>query len=111
MRRQTYMVFGAVELCKLFIKPMIEKRSGSIPPSGAAADTLAQLRVAHAFAIRGELARMPHIPVSLLDMYGGKLSFGIPAVQVRPLYTQQEMWQYNVSQGTEVRIPAFKVMF
>jgi hypothetical protein len=82
---------------------------GAAPPPGSTSSATPPYQYKSRF--RGELARMPHIPVSLLDMYAGKLSFGIPAVQVRPLYTQQEMWQYNVSQGTEVRIPAFKVMF
>jgi len=68
---------------------------------------------------RGELAGLPgglpgglpHIPVSLLDAYKGKLGLGVPAVEVRPLYTQREMWTYGVGQGTEVRLPLFKAMF
>ena len=60
---------------------------------------------------RREIAAMPHIPLSLLDMYRGRLAFGVPAVEVRPLYTQREMFQYGVGQGTEVRLPVFKAMF
>ena len=60
---------------------------------------------------RGRVAEMPHIPTSLLDMYGGKVGFGVPALQVKPLYTQVEMARYGVPQGTEVQVPVFKAMF
>jgi hypothetical protein len=60
---------------------------------------------------RSELAGLPHIPVSLFDMYKGKLGLGVPAPEVRPLYTQRELYTYGVAQGTEVRLPVFKAMF
>jgi hypothetical protein len=60
---------------------------------------------------RGELASVPHIPVSLLDVYQGKLALGLPAFEMRPLYSSQEVWKYGVAQGTEVRFPVFKAMF
>lgn len=60
---------------------------------------------------RSEMAGMPHIPVSLFDVYKGKLGLGIPALEVRPLYTQREMWTYGVAQGTEARLPVFKAVF
>ncbi len=60
---------------------------------------------------RGELASVPHIPVSLLDVYQGKLGLGLPAFEIRPLYSSQEVWKYGVAQGTEVRFPVFKAMF
>jgi hypothetical protein len=59
----------------------------------------------------GELASVPHIPVSVVDVYQGKLGMGLPAFQIRPLYTSDEMWKYGVAQGTEVRFPVFKAMF
>lgn len=52
-----------------------------------------------------------HVPISLVDVYRGKIALGLPAVDVRPLYSQDEMWKYNVTQGTEVRMPVFKAMF
>jgi hypothetical protein len=79
---------------------------------GAAPAAQPQSRApARNFRFRSEIASVPHIPVSLLDMYKGKLGFGVPAVDVRPLYTQAEMFRYGVSQGTEVRVPIFKAMF
>jgi hypothetical protein len=52
-----------------------------------------------------------HVPMSILDVYRGKLAFGLPAVEVRPLYSMSEVWKYGVTQGTEVRMPVFKAMF
>jgi len=57
------------------------------------------------------VAAIPHIPVSMFDMYKGKLALGVPALEVRPLYTPREVWQYGVSQGNEVRVPLFQAMF
>src|SRR5262245_19270602 len=52
-----------------------------------------------------------HIPMSALDIYKGKVAVGLPALDVRPLYTQREIWQYGVAQGTQVRVPLFQAMF
>ena len=54
---------------------------------------------------------MPHIPLSVLDIYKGNLALGIPALELRPLYSSAEMWKYGVSQGSEVRLPLFQTMF
>ena len=53
----------------------------------------------------------PHYAFSLLDVYKGSLGMGVPAVEVRPLYTQREMWTYGVQQGSEVRVPLFYATF
>lgn len=79
------------------------------PPGGAPPATTTAPRKAPRF--RREIAAMPHLRLSLLDVYGGKLALGVPAVDLRPLYTQQEMFRYGVGQGTEVRLPVFKAMF
>jgi hypothetical protein len=60
---------------------------------------------------RGEMAGLPHIPTGLIDMFHGKLGLGLPAVEMKPLYTQAEMFKYGVAQGTEVKLPLFKAMF
>ena len=58
-----------------------------------------------------EYAAIPHVPVSLVDVYKGKIGLGLPAFEMRPLYSQIEMVKYGVPQGTEVRFPVFKAMF
>jgi len=60
---------------------------------------------------RARLANVPHLPTSLLDLYSGKMGFGLPAAQVKPLYTQAEIYKYGVSQGTEVELPVLKGTF
>ncbi len=54
---------------------------------------------------------LPHIPVSLLDVYKGKIALGLPAFELRPLYQRDELWKYGVAQGNEVRVPLFKGVF
>jgi len=54
---------------------------------------------------------MPHIPLSVLDIYKGHIALGIPAFELRPLYSAAELWKYGVSQGSEVRLPLFQAMF
>jgi hypothetical protein len=48
---------------------------------------------------------------SLVNAYRGSFSLGVPALQLKPLYTQREMWTYGVQQGTEVRVPLFYATF
>lgn len=54
---------------------------------------------------------MPHIPLSVLDLYKGQVAIGVPAFELRPLYSSAEVWKYGVSQGSEVRFPLFQAMF
>jgi hypothetical protein len=79
-------------------------------PSGApvkAGVTLTSKR-----ARRTPVARIPvHVPVSLLDVYGGKLALGIPALELRPTYSTRELAMFGVEQRTEVRVPVFRATF
>jgi hypothetical protein len=63
-------------------------------------------------ARRTQVARIPvHVPVSLLDVYGGKLALGLPALEVRPTYSTRELAMFGVEQRTEVRVPLFRATF
>jgi hypothetical protein len=53
----------------------------------------------------------PHLPLSVVDVYDGHLALGVPAVEVRPVYTQREIAMFGVEQKTEVRIPVFQAVF
>jgi hypothetical protein len=46
-----------------------------------------------------------------VDLRGGDLALGVPAVQVAPLYSSEEMARYGVSQGAEVRVPVLGATF
>ncbi len=93
--------------------PKASPPPGAAPPPGApgAPGAAPQSRAPVQYRFRSEIASLPHVPVSILDVYRGKIALGVPAVDVRPLYTSHEMWRFGVAQGTEVRLPVFKAMF
>jgi hypothetical protein len=94
-----------------------DAQPGAAPPGGVPAPAPADVppRGASFYHYRSSYrtatAGLPHIPTSLLDMYAGKVGFGLPAAQVKPLYSQAEMSRFGVNQGTEVRLPVFKALF
>lgn len=59
---------------------------------------------------RPHLARA-HVPMSLVDIHQGKLAIGLPALEVRQLYTQEEMAKFGVAQGHEFKLPVFRAVF
>ena len=54
---------------------------------------------------------VPHIALSVVDMYRGELALGVPAVELRPVYSTRELAQYGVEQRGELRVPVFKAQF
>ncbi|MEZ4297834.1 MAG: hypothetical protein R3B70_22955 [Polyangiaceae bacterium] len=60
-------------------------------------------------SVRAERGR--RMSFSLVGLHEGSLALSVPAVQVKPLYTEREMWTYGVGQGTEVRVPVFQASF
>jgi hypothetical protein len=54
---------------------------------------------------------VPHLPLSIVDVHQGELAMGMPAVQIKPLYSKRELAVYGVEQGQEVRVPVFKAQF
>jgi hypothetical protein len=64
----------------------------------------------------GEKTRTAFIPPALvglrgLDLDNGALALGIPAVDVRPLYSLRERGMFGVEQGHEVRVSLFRAVF
>jgi hypothetical protein len=51
------------------------------------------------------------MPMSLVGMQQGELRLGIPAVEIRPMYTASEMRKFGVEQQQEVRLPLFEAFF
>jgi hypothetical protein len=92
-------------------KPILDAPAPGTP-AGAPPNTLPTTgRAARKPAHLASRAVMPHIPLSVLDMYKGHLGLGLPALELRPLYSSAELWKYGVSQGSEVRLPLFQAMF
>lgn len=50
-------------------------------------------------------------PTSLFDFTSTELRLGVPAVQVRNMYTQEEMAKFGLEQRTEFNIPVAGVSF
>ncbi len=53
----------------------------------------------------------PYVPLSLLDVHDGSLRMGIPVPEVRNAYSMREIKELGVRQGTELRVPVFKLAF
>jgi hypothetical protein len=53
----------------------------------------------------------PYIPLSLVDVHEGSLRLGIPVPEVRNSYSTREIKELGVRQGTELRLPVFKLAF
>lgn len=82
------------------------------PASGAASVNLgAQRKVTETNRrVARAHARTPRTG-GAVDVGGDALRLGVPAVQVQPLYTEQEINQYGVTQGTQVRVPVLSAAF
>ena len=57
------------------------------------------------------VALRPMIPMSIVGMQQGQLQLGIPAVEIRPMYTAAEVKKFGVEQQQEVRLPLFEAHF
>jgi hypothetical protein len=49
--------------------------------------------------------------LSLVDVRGGELRMGVPAVDVRPVFSMTEQRQYGMHAQTELRMPMLRVVF
>jgi hypothetical protein len=58
-----------------------------------------------------EVPLMPPALVGVGSMGPGSLTLGVPAVEVRDVYSRTEIAQFGVKQATEVRVPVFNVLF
>jgi hypothetical protein len=50
-------------------------------------------------------------PPALIGISAQALTLGIPAIELRDIYTRTELAMYGVSQGTEVRVPVLNFLF
>ena len=87
-------------------KPVLDAPAGT--PAAAPTTTSRDAKKPARVAAR---PMMPHIPLSVLDVYKGNIALGVPAFELRPLYSSAELWKFGVSQGSEVRLPLFQTMF
>jgi hypothetical protein len=50
-------------------------------------------------------------PPALIGVSSDALTLGVPAVELRPLYSQGEIAMFGVSQATEVKVPVLSFLF
>ena len=50
-------------------------------------------------------------PPALIGVTSSALTLGVPAVELRPLYSQGELAMFGVSQATEVKVPVLSFLF
>jgi len=53
----------------------------------------------------------PRPALGLLDVAPERIALGLPAPEVRPLYTRAEMFRFGVTQGQEIRFPVLRGTF
>ncbi|HEU4536374.1 MAG TPA: hypothetical protein VFS00_19755 [Polyangiaceae bacterium] len=72
----------------------------------APADRAAPRRVARAAPPRPLLP-----PASMVDLGPAGVRLGVPAVELRPVFSAHEVRQYGMAQRDEVRVPVFRATF
>jgi len=85
------------------------------PPTAPPAPTTSSIRRAR----RHAASRARHLPPldyhlsppALIGISAQALTLGIPAVELRDVYSRTELAMYGVSQGTEVRLPVLNFLF
>lgn len=83
--------------------------SATPPAQGSVSQAPSKPRV---YAFRRRLtAPQVGTPMSVLAWQNDALRFGLPAVEVRPVFSQQELRQYGMAQREEVRVPVFQARF
>ncbi|MCC6559077.1 MAG: hypothetical protein IT372_39640 [Polyangiaceae bacterium] len=99
-------------------EPMQNEPAGEAPlPKGSGTvqittDAGPRLRKPRLPAAHAERTPAP-VPRGLvdLDLGEGRLALGVPAVELRPLYSRQEIFRFGVQQGQEVRFPVVRAAF
>ncbi|WP_437276185.1 hypothetical protein WME90_33745 [Sorangium sp. So ce375] len=49
--------------------------------------------------------------LGLVDITPRRVALGVPALSLKPLYSQDEMFKFGVAQGHEVRVPVLRASF
>lgn len=97
-------------------EPATPERPGTTPAGGGGSVNLGvtterKVRKSSAPIARRTSTTAPAPRLTAVDVRKGDLALGLPAVQVTPLYTSQEIARYGVAQGTEVQVPVLGASF
>lgn len=61
--------------------------------------------------LRRRAAPPPRPALGLLDIDPQRVALGLPAPEIRPLFTQDELFRFGVTQGQEYRFPIVRATF
>lgn len=66
--------------------------------------------------LRNEPAAEPPLPsadvrLGLVDITPSRLAVGVPALSIRPLYSESERFKFGVAQGQELQLPVVRATF
>lgn len=97
-------------------EPATPERPGTTPAGGGGSVNLGvttqrRLPPPKAPIARRSSTTAPAPRLTAVDLRQGDLALGLPAVQVTPLYSSQEIARYGVAQGTEVQVPVLGATF
>ena len=84
--------------------------AGASPPAASPAPT-GSLRKRNTNAHRTLPLDYHFSPPALIGISSQALTLGVPAVEVRNVYSRNELALYGVNQATEVRVPVLNVLF
>lgn len=59
--------------------------------------------------LRGDRGSAPRL--GLIDITPSRVALGVPALSLRPLYSQDELFKFGVAQGHELRVPVLRATF
>jgi hypothetical protein len=89
-------------------EPVAEPAQPDAAPAPAAAPTSRRSVPRPAVQATPEL---PPAPPSLVGIHSDALTLSVPAIEVRDLYTREDMFRYGVTQKAEVRVPVLSYVF
>lgn len=99
-------------------EPAADVPTASPPPGSGAATPPTQgplsqypTKTPVTFRYRTLVARPLPPPTSMVAYQANQLRFSLPAVEVRPVFSPEELRQYGMTQREEVRVPVFQARF
>ncbi|MBK8943382.1 MAG: hypothetical protein IPM79_38715 [Polyangiaceae bacterium] len=88
--------------------PPGEAVPGQAPPGGTTTTTIQP--TSDARRVR-KVRPAPRPPTTLLELASNEVRIGVPAIQVRNMYSQDELARFGLEQQTEVQVPVVGVSF
>jgi hypothetical protein len=86
--------------------PVVPAASPTPAPSGSVQPRKGKALAQHTSTLDYHLS-----PPALIGVSASELTLGVPAIELRDVYTRKEIAMFGVTQSTEVRVPVFNFLF